>query len=157
MTRVGFGVDVHALGGPPPIRLLGVEADHHQGLAGHSDADVAAHAVIDALLGAAGLGDIGTRFPSEDEAWAGANSMAMLDTVVEEIRARGFDVVHVDVTIVAQTVRIAPIRDAMVSALADAVQPGTASVKATTTDHLGALGRGEGVAAYAVATVSYDA
>ena len=157
MIKVGFGVDVHAFGGQPPLRLLGVPADSERGLAGHSDADVAAHAVIDALLGAAGLGDIGMRFPSSDPRWAGADSMEMLKAVVAEVAEAGYSIVHVDVTVVAQTVKVAPARDAMVEALGSAVGPGTASVKATTTDHLGALGRDEGVAAYAVATLSYDA
>lgn len=157
MIRVGQGFDVHGFGGQPPVKLLGVVADAERGLEGHSDADVAAHAVIDALLGAAGLGDIGTRFPSDDGRWAGADSMEMLMAVVAELRAAGYEVVHVDVTIIAQNVRVAPVKTAMTGALARAVSPGSASVKATTTDHLGAVGRDEGVAAMAIATVSYDA
>ena len=157
MTQVGFGVDVHAFGDEPPIRLLGVIADESRGLAGHSDGDAAAHAVVDSLLGAAGLGDIGMRFPSSDPQWANADSMEMLASVVSEVRRAGFSIVHVDVTVVAQDLRVSPARSAMLESLAAVLAGGTASVKATTTDHLGALGRGEGIAVYAVATLSYDA
>lgn len=157
MIRVGMGVDVHAFNGVPPLRLLGVVADDRRGLAGHSDGDAAAHAVIDAILGAAGLGDIGMRFPSSDPAWKGADSMAMLAEVVAEVAEAGWTIDHVDVTVVAQTVMIAPVRDAMAAGLALLIDPGTVSIKATTTDHLGALGRDEGIAVTAIATVSYDA
>ena len=139
------------------MELFGVPVDDARGLAGHSDGDAAAHAVIDALLGAAGLGDIGMRFPSSDPQWENADSMAMVEMVVGEIRADGARIDHIDATIVAQTVRIAPARAAMIANLTRLIAPGTASVKATTTDHLGAIGRDEGVAVYAVATVSYDA
>jgi len=157
MTQVGFGVDVHAFGDEPPVRLLGVIADESRGLAGHSDGDAAAHAVIDALLGAAGLGDIGMRYPSADPRWADADSMAMLDEVVSLVQEAGFSIVHVDVTVVAQDLRVSPVRAAMLDGLTAALGGGTASIKATTTDHLGALGRGEGIAVYAIATLSYDA
>ena len=157
MIRVGQGLDVHALGGEPPLKLLGVVVESSSGLAGHSDADVAAHAVIDALLGAAGMGDIGTRFPSSDERWAGYDSMEMLATVAEEVSAAGFRIGHLDVTILAQEVRIAPFREAMVARLTEVTGVASVSVKATTTDHLGMVGRGEGLAALAVATLSYDA
>lgn len=157
MIRTGLGLDVHGFGGVPPVILLGVVVDEERGLAGHSDGDAAAHAVADALLGAAGQGDIGMRFPSSDDRWKNADSMAMLATVVDEVRSGGASISHIDVTIVAQTVRISPARDAMIANLERLVAPGTVSVKATTTDRLGAIGRDEGIAAYAIATVSYDA
>lgn len=157
MIKTGLGIDVHAFSETPPVRLLGVVVDDARGLEGHSDGDAAAHAVIDAILGAAGMGDIGMRFPSADPRWANADSMAMLADVVADVTAAGWLIHHVDVTLVAQTVRITPVRNSMTANLARVIEPGTASVKATTTDHLGALGRDEGVAAYAIATVSYDA
>ncbi len=157
ITQAGFGVDVHAFGDDPPIRLLGVVADDSRGLEGHSDGDAAAHAVIDSLLGAAGLGDIGMRYPSSDSRWADADSMAMLAEVVSEVQRAGFSVVHVDVTVVAQDLIISPVRSAMTTSLQYALHGGTVSIKATTTDHLGALGRGEGIAVYSIATLSYDA
>lgn len=153
--RAGFGLDVHAFGGEPPVVLAGVVADPARGLAGHSDADVVAHAVMDALLGAAGLGDIGMRFPSDDAQWSGADSMELLRRVVNEVSEAGFRPVHVDVTIVAQNVRVSPIRSEIAAALSNSLGA-SVNVKATTTDHLGALGRDEGVAAHAVATLSYD-
>jgi 2-C-methyl-D-erythritol 2,4-cyclodiphosphate synthase len=149
----GFGLDVHAFGGEPPLVLCGVVVDATRGLAGTSDADVAAHAVADALLGAAALGDIGTHFPSSDYEFAGADSMELLARVVAMIDAEALGIVHVDVTIVAQSVRVAPHREAMRTNLAKVLglDPGAVSVKATTTDGLGLIGRDEGMAAIAVA------
>jgi 2-C-methyl-D-erythritol 2,4-cyclodiphosphate synthase len=144
--RTGFGLDVHAFGGSPPLLLCGVSVDDSRGLIGTSDADVAAHALCDALLGAAVLGDIGTHFPSGVDDFADAESMDLLAQVVEMITAEGLIVAHVDVTIVAQTVRVAPHRAAMTSRTA-------AVLKATTTDGLGVIGRDEGIAAMAVATL----
>lgn len=154
-SRIGSGIDVHAFG---PARdgsdvvLAGVRIPSDAPLAGHSDADVVAHAVIDALLGAAGLGDIGSRFGVDDPQLAGADSMAMLGRVVDEVAAAGWRTVNVDVTVVAARPRVAPHREAMRTALAAAlgVDVGAASVKATTTDGLGSIGRGDGVAAWAV-------
>ena len=153
--RTGFGLDVHAFGGSPPLLLCGVAVDDARGLTGTSDADVAAHALCDALLGAAGLGDIGSHFPSGSSDFAGADSMDFLAQVVEMVAAKGLTVAHVDVTIVAQTVRVAPHRDAMIGNLAGVlrIDRSLVSVKATTTDGLGVIGRDEGIAAMAVATL----
>lgn len=153
--RTGFGLDVHALGGSPPLLLCGVTVDDTRGLIGTSDADVAAHALCDALLGAAVLGDIGTHFPSGHDDFADADSMDLLGRVVEMVTAEGLTIAHVDVTIIAQTVRVAPHRDAMIGILAGVlgIDRSLVSVKATTTDGLGLIGRDEGIAAMAVATL----
>jgi len=153
--RTGFGLDVHALGGNPPLLLCGVAVDDARGLIGTSDADVAAHALCDALLGAAVLGDIGTHYPSGRDDFADADSMDLLARVVEMVVAEGLSVAHVDVTIIAQTVRVAPHRDAMVGNVAEVlgIDRSLVSVKATTTDGIGVIGRDEGVAAMAVATL----
>ena len=153
--RTGFGLDVHAFGGIPPLLLCGVVVDDSRGLIGTSDADVAAHALCDALLGAAVLGDIGTHFPSGRDDFADADSMDLLARVVDMVVAEGLAVVHADVTIVAQSVRIAPHRPAMTARLASVlgIDPSLVSVKATTTDGLGVIGRDEGIAAMAVATL----
>jgi 2-C-methyl-D-erythritol 2,4-cyclodiphosphate synthase len=153
--RTGFGLDVHALGGSPPLLLCGVVVDDARGLIGTSDADVAAHALCDALLGAAVLGDIGTHFPSGDDDFADADSMDLLARVVEMVATADLSVVHVDVTIIGQTVRVAPHRDAMIGNVAEVlgIDRSLVSVKATTTDGLGVIGRDEGVAAMAVATL----
>jgi len=154
--RVGWGFDVHRFGGDPPVLLAGVPADPTRGLLGTSDADVVAHAVADALLGAAALGDLGSFFPSADPQWRGADSMELLRNVVQRVNDAGLRVTHLDVTLVAESVRLDPVREAVRLALAEvlAVEPGAVSVKATTTDGLGFLGRDEGVAAMAVATCS---
>jgi 2-C-methyl-D-erythritol 2,4-cyclodiphosphate synthase len=153
--RIGFGYDVHRFGGPGPVVLAGVEVDHPVGVLGTSDADVATHAVCDALLGAAAQGDLGMLFPSDDEQWHNANSMDLLAVCLQRVRSAGFDPGNIDVTIVAQDVLIAPHREAMRSNLAVALQipMPSVSVKATTTDGLGSLGSGEGIAAHAVALV----
>ena len=153
-TRVGLGFDAHRFGGTPPLLLAGITIDPKRGLEATSDGDVAAHAIADALLGTADLGDLGTHFPSDDPRWRDADSMLMLDTVVKLVRARGFWVNNVDLTIVAQEVRIGPHRLAIKSALAEVLETDAVSVKATSTDHLGFTGRGEGIAALAVATVT---
>ena len=154
----GFGLDVHAFGGEPPLLLCGVVVDGNRGLAGTSDADVASHAVADALLGAAALGDIGTHFPSSDPANAGADSMGLLARVVEMVGASGFAVVHVDLTVVAQSVRVGPYRDQMRANLSEVLglDRGAVSIKATTTDGLGMIGRDEGIAAIAVASIESE-
>jgi 2-C-methyl-D-erythritol 2,4-cyclodiphosphate synthase len=134
--------------------LGGVVVDQERGLEATSDGDVVAHAVSDALLGAVGLGDMGTHFPSANERWRGADSMAMLETVVKLVRASGWWVNNVDLTIIVEDVRIGPHREGMKTALADVLETEAISVKATTTDTMGFTGRGEGLAALAVVTVS---
>ncbi len=152
--RVGWGFDVHRFGGEPPVLFAGVPADPARGLVGTSDADVVAHAVADALLGAAALGDLGGFFPSSDTRWEGADSMELLRNVVDRFHAEGLSVTHLDVTVVSESVRLAPVREAVQAALAAVLETdtGSVSVKATTTDGLGFLGREEGVAAVAVVT-----
>ena len=152
--RVGLGFDAHRFGGTPPLVLGGVIVDDERGLEATSDGDAAAHAVGDALLGAVGLGDMGTHFPSSDERWRGADSMLMLDTVVKLVRASGWWVNNVDLTIIAQNVRIDPHRQALRNALCGVLETDAVSVKATTTDTMGFTGRGEGLAALAVVTVT---
>lgn len=146
--RIGTGVDVHALGASGPLVLAGVRVRARGGLVGHSDGDVVAHAVADALLGAAALGDLGTRFGVADPDLAGADSMDLLRRVTAEVGAAGYRVVNLDLTVVAEEPRLDPVRQAMREGLAAALEldPGAVSVKLTTTDGLGALGRGEGVA-----------
>jgi len=132
--------------------LGGVEVPHPEGLAGHSDADVAAHAVVDALLGAAGLGDIGLLFPDDDEAYRGADSIALLAEVTRRVRVAGWRVVNVDLTVVCEAPRLTPHRAAMAARLAAALgaSPTAVGVKATTTEGMGFAGRGEGIVALAV-------
>ena len=151
--RVGTGVDAHALEEGVPLVLGGVRLDHPRGLAGHSDGDVIAHALIDALLGAANLGDIGTLFPSGDERWRGSSSLDLLRIAYGEVRAAGWELVNADVILIGEEPRLAPHRDAMRGRLAGAlgVEPERVAVRATTTDGLGFTGRGEGLAAQAVA------
>ena len=150
--RVGHGFDVHRFTDVPGrrLRLGGVEVPGGRGLAGHSDADVVAHAVADALLGGAGRGDLGELFPDSDPAWAGADSMALLAEVVALVTADGWAVANVDVTIVAEAPRIAPHRAAMEQRLTGAVG-GPVTVKGKRAEGLGALGRQEGIACWAVA------
>jgi 2-C-methyl-D-erythritol 2,4-cyclodiphosphate synthase len=152
--RVGNGFDAHRFGGEPPLILAGVIVDPTRGLEATSDGDAAAHAVGDALLGAVGLGDMGTHFPSSDPRWQGADSMLMLDTVMKMVRASGWWVNNLDLTIIAQDVRIDPHRQAIKMALSDLLETEAVAVKATTTDGLGFTGRGEGLAALAVVTVT---
>jgi 2-C-methyl-D-erythritol 2,4-cyclodiphosphate synthase len=149
--RVGIGVDAHALADGVPLVLGGVALDHPRGLAGHSDGDVLAHALTDALLGAAGLGDIGALFPSDDERYRGADSIELLREAYGQVRDAGWRLVNADCVLVGQEPRIAPHREQMRARLSDAVGGGEVNVRATTTDHLGFTGRGEGLAAHAVA------
>jgi 2-C-methyl-D-erythritol 2,4-cyclodiphosphate synthase len=151
-VRTGLGVDTHRFAEGRRLVLGGVEIPFERGLAGHSDADVLSHAVADALLGAAGLGDIGQHFPDTDPAWRDADSIALLRTVADRVREAGWLVVHVDATVVLERPKLAPHRDAIVARLADAVG-GSVSVKATTGEGMGFVGREEGVAALAVATL----
>jgi 2-C-methyl-D-erythritol 2,4-cyclodiphosphate synthase len=155
-ATTGIGWDSHRLVEGRPLVLGGVRIPFERGLAGHSDADVLTHAVIDALLGAAALGDIGEHFPDTDERWAGADSMALLRSVVGLLAERGLRVSHVDTTVVMERPKLAPHRDAIRAGLAGAlgVEPGSVNVKASTGEGMGFVGRGEGVAALAVATLS---
>jgi 2-C-methyl-D-erythritol 2,4-cyclodiphosphate synthase len=154
VIRVGLGFDVHPFDESRPLMLGGVEVPDSPGLAGHSDGDVLSHAVADALLGAAGLGDLGERFPATAE-WQDAASAGILADVARALADEGWSIADVDATVVAQGPRIAPHRDRMIEAVATAlaVSPEQVSVKATTTDGLGVIGRGEGIAALAVALI----
>ncbi|HWA39552.1 MAG TPA: 2-C-methyl-D-erythritol 2,4-cyclodiphosphate synthase [Burkholderiales bacterium] len=151
--RIGQGFDVHALVEGRKLVIGGVEIPHYKGLEGHSDADVLLHAVCDALLGAAALGDIGKHFPDTDERYRGADSRVLLRAVAAEVAKAGFRVVNVDATILAQAPRMAPHMPRMVAHIAaDLGVPETSvNVKATTTEQLGFVGRGEGIAAQAIA------
>ena len=154
-ARTGIGFDVHAFAGEGPITMGGVEVPHSKGLAGHSDADVVLHAITDALLGAAGEGDIGQHFPPSDPRWKGASSDRFLAHAASLIRARGGLIDHVDCTVICEAPKVGPHREAMRRRIAEILQlkPGQVSIKATTTERLGFTGRGEGVAAQAVATI----
>ncbi len=153
-VRIGQGVDVHPFSVDPGRRLVlgGVEIPGAPGLAGHSDADVVAHALCDALLGAAGLGDLGHHFPDTDPAFAGADSVGLLGEVVCRVAAAGFRPVNADCTVLAETPKLSPHVGAMVSRLATALGA-PVSVKATRGEGMGAVGRGEGVACLAVVLV----
>jgi 2-C-methyl-D-erythritol 2,4-cyclodiphosphate synthase len=153
--RIGLGIDAHAFAAGVPLVLAGLTIDHPRGLAGHSDGDVIAHALTDALLGAAGLADIGALFPSDDEAYRGADSLALLAEAYRQVRNAGFALVNADCVLVGQEPRIAPHREEMRRRLAGAlgVDVEIVNVRATTTDRLGFTGRGEGLAAEAVALV----
>jgi 2-C-methyl-D-erythritol 2,4-cyclodiphosphate synthase len=154
--RVGTGFDAHALEEGVPLVLGGVRIDHPRGLTGHSDGDVLAHALTDAVLGAAGLADIGALFPAGDPQWEGASSLDLLARAYADVRAAGWELVNADVVLIGEEPRIAPHRDEMRARLAGAlgVEAERVAVRATTTDRLGFTGRGEGLAAQAVALVS---
>jgi 2-C-methyl-D-erythritol 2,4-cyclodiphosphate synthase len=156
-VATGIGWDSHRLVEGRPLILGGVTIPSERGLGGHSDADVLAHAVIDALLGAAGLGDIGEHFPDTDERWAGADSLALLRSVVALVAERGLGVVHVDATVVMERPKLGPHKGAIRDSLAAALGVGAdrVNVKATTGEGMGFVGRGEGVAALAVATLAH--
>jgi 2-C-methyl-D-erythritol 2,4-cyclodiphosphate synthase len=150
--RIGCGFDAHRFGADRPLVLGGVTVPNSEGLAAHSDGDVVIHALCDALLGAAGLGDIGRHFSDQDEGFAGIDSRILLRGVMGLLREKGLSVVNADLTVIAQRPRMAPYIDAMVQNLAAdlAVAPTEVNVKATTTEHMGFTGRGEGIAAQAV-------
>ena len=152
MVRVGIGYDAHRLVDGRPLILGGVNIEYERGLQGHSDADVLLHAVCDALLGAAGLGDLGRHFPDTDPELKGVSSIALIRRVMEMIREAGFEVQNLDSTVVAQAPKLAPHVQTMIATIADAmeVSPLQVSVKATTTEGMGFAGSGEGIAAYAV-------
>lgn len=151
-VNVGIGYDSHRFAEGRKLILGGVEIPHDRGLSGHSDADVLTHAVIDAILGAAGLGDIGEVFPDTDPTWEGADSIGLLSTVIGMLRG---PVVNVDATLICEQPKLGPHRPAMVSRLA-AATGSRVSVKATTNEQMGWIGRGEGIACMAVATVDLD-
>jgi 2-C-methyl-D-erythritol 2,4-cyclodiphosphate synthase len=155
VTLTGIGYDSHRLVAGRPLILGGISLPSERGLEGHSDADVLSHAIIDALLGAAGLGDIGQRFPDDEERWRDADSLALLASVVTTVVAAGFEVVNVDATVVMERPKLGPARDAIRARLAQAlgIAPARVNVKATTGEGIGFVGRGEGVAALAVASV----
>lgn len=151
--RIGHGFDVHAFGEGDHVTLGGVRIAHTSGLVAHSDGDVVIHAICDALLGAASLGDIGRHFPDSDPQYKGADSRVLLRRVMERVRDEGWMVANVDATVIAQAPRLAPHVDAMCSHLAAdlGVSVDQVNVKATTTERLGYIGRGEGIAVHAVA------
>ncbi|MGH7542392.1 MAG: 2-C-methyl-D-erythritol 2,4-cyclodiphosphate synthase [Gemmatimonadota bacterium] len=154
-VRTGIGYDVHPFAEGRRLVLGGVEIEHPRGLAGHSDADVVCHAIADALLGAAALGDIGRHFPPDDLRWKDADSVEILREVVDLVRGIGWGIGNVDVTVLAEAPRIAPHVERMAARIAAAlrVEASAVSVKATTMEGLGWIGREEGIAALAVATV----
>jgi 2-C-methyl-D-erythritol 2,4-cyclodiphosphate synthase len=156
MIRTGIGIDSHRFEAGRPLILGGVDVPHDAGLAGHSDADVLTHAIIDALLGAAGLGDIGRHFPDTDPQYAGADSIALLRTVVALLDRDGYEIQHVDATVMMERPKLGPHRDAIRASLAQgmAVPESRVNVKATTGEGMGFVGRREGVAALAVATLA---
>lgn len=153
--RSGLGYDIHRLAPDRRLVLGGVAIEHPTGLVGHSDGDVLLHAIMDALLGAAGLGDLGTHFPSDDPAYEGASSLGLLRRVAALLEGAGLVVASVDATVIAEAPRLAPHTGAMRTAVAEAigVEAGRVSVKATTNDGLGALGAGQAIAALATALV----
>jgi 2-C-methyl-D-erythritol 4-phosphate cytidylyltransferase/2-C-methyl-D-erythritol 2,4-cyclodiphosphate synthase len=158
-VRVGMGYDVHRLAAGEELWLGGVLIPHEKGLAGHSDADVALHAIVDALLGALGEGDIGTHFPPSDLRWKGAASALFVEHAARLAREAGYAIAHVDCTLICEAPKIGPHREAMRARIADllGVAPSGVSIKATTTEGLGFTGRGEGIAAQAVATLQSEA
>jgi len=152
LFRIGFGYDAHRLVEGRPLILGGVEIPHALGLVGHSDADVLTHAVIDAVIGALGMGDIGQHFPDTDPAYKGANSLSMLRKVMEWMKRDGFGVNNLDATIVAEMPKLAPYLTTMRERVAEALDASLdqVNIKATTTEGMGFCGRQEGIAAYAV-------
>ena len=156
--RIGHGFDVHRLVAGRPLKLGGIEVPHGRGLEGHSDGDCAIHAVCDALLGALGAGDMGRHFPSREPRWRGVASRVFLEETARLVREAHYRLGNVDVTLIAQEPVLAPHLDPMRAAIAEVleVDPEVVSVKAKSTDHLGALGRGEGIAALATALLLGD-
>jgi 2-C-methyl-D-erythritol 2,4-cyclodiphosphate synthase len=154
--RIGLGVDAHAFADGIPLVLAGIQFDDDRGLAGHSDGDVLTHALIDALLGAAGLGDIGTLFPSDDDSLRGVSSLLLLRNAYGKVTADGFELVNADCVLIGEQPRIADRRDDMCGRLGDTlgVEADRITVHATTTDRLGFTGRREGLAAQAVALLT---
>jgi 2-C-methyl-D-erythritol 2,4-cyclodiphosphate synthase len=157
MTRIGIGYDSHRLSAGRRLVIGGVELAGERGLEGHSDADVLAHALIDALLGAAGLGDIGERFPDSEERWRDADSIELLESVVGSVIAAGLQIVNVDCTVVLETPKLAPHREAIRQRLASALEleSGRVNVKASSGEGMGFVGRGEGAAAVAIVNLRH--
>ncbi|MBA2517281.1 MAG: 2-C-methyl-D-erythritol 2,4-cyclodiphosphate synthase [Solirubrobacterales bacterium] len=155
MSRTGIGIDSHAFADGRRLILGGVEVPHERGLAGHSDADVLTHAIVDALLGAAGLGDIGQHFPDTDLAYKDADSLELLRAVLSDLEAAGLQATHVDATVMMERPKLSPHREAIRARLAGVLglELGRMNLKATTGEGMGFVGRGEGVAALAVATL----
>lgn len=155
MMRIGQGIDVHPFDAARPLILGGVRISETGGLSGHSDADAVLHAITDAILGAAGAGDIGHYFPSTDERWRNADSSRFVHEALRIIEDMDGEIANVDVTIIAQQPKLAPHREAMVASIAKLLQlpAGHVNVKATTTDHLGFIGRGEGICAMAIVAI----
>ena len=153
--RVGWGFDAHQFADTGVVLVAGITADDTRGVEATSDGDVAVHALIDALLGAAVLGDIGSLYPSTDPQWSGADSMRLLADTVDRVKAADHEITSVDVTVISQSVRIAPVRARAREALASVlgIPVGSVSLKATSTDAMGSIGRDEGIAATAVAVV----
>jgi 2-C-methyl-D-erythritol 2,4-cyclodiphosphate synthase len=154
MIRVGLGFDAHPFNERRPFILGGIEILGSPGLSGHSDADVLSHAIADAFLGAANLGDLGALVPN-DERWHGASSLRILGETADAVEAAGWSIVNVDATVIAEVPRLNPYRDRMIANVAEAlrISHGDVSIKATTTDHLGFAGRGEGIASIAVVLI----
>jgi 2-C-methyl-D-erythritol 2,4-cyclodiphosphate synthase len=155
-VRVGLGYDSHTFGAERPLRLAGIVIPHDTGLNGHSDGDAVAHAVTDAVLGAAAVGDIGQLFPDSDPQWRGADSMAMLETACARVRDAGYVVVNVDATVITQRPRIAPHVAAMRERLAATLDlpVGAVSIKGKTNEGMDAVGRGDGLQVFAIAAVA---
>lgn len=158
MIRIGHGFDVHKFGGEGPVIIGGVKVPYEQGLIAHSDGDVALHAVSDALLGAIAAGDIGRHFPDTDAKWEGADSRFLLRDVYAKVKAKGYVIGNLDVTIMAQAPKMAPYIDAMCAAIAEDLETDVSNinVKATTTERLGFTGRKEGIACEAVVIIRKD-
>jgi 2-C-methyl-D-erythritol 2,4-cyclodiphosphate synthase len=156
--RVGSGVDVHAFGPGDAVMLGGVKVPHQRGVLAHSDGDVLLHALVDALLGAAALGDIGQHFADTDPRWQGADSRQFVIATLALLTARGWRVVNVDLTLLAEAPRLSPWRDAIRASVAGllGLDPEAVNLKATTTEHLGFLGRGEGLMAQATVLIVRD-
>jgi len=155
MVRCGIGFDVHAFAANRKLILGGLEIDYPMGLAGHSDADVVCHAIADALLGAAGLGDIGMMFPDTDPANRDISSILILEKIIQRLKSHGYKIINVDITIIAQQPKIAPHSELMCKNIARAlaISPDDINIKGKTTEHLGFTGRKEGIAAMAVAAI----
>ncbi len=153
--RFGIGYDSHVFGAPPPLILGGVEIDHDKGLKGHSNGDAVAHAVIDALLGAAAMGDIGTLFPDTDDRWKGADSLDMLADVCHRLRAASYSIVNVDVTVILEKPKLSSYIDAMRDNVSQTLRlPKSAvSIKAKTNEKMDSVGRGKGIQVFAIASI----
>lgn len=158
MIRVGQGIDIHAFDEARPLILGGVRVSDTGGLAGHSDADAVLHAITDALLGAAGAGDIGQYFPSDDARWKDADSTIFIREAKRVVDEMDADIANIDVTIIAEKPKLAPFRDAMQETIARLLDlpAGHVNIKATTTDHLGFIGRGEGICAMAIVSLTLE-